>query len=223
MIFNPEHGALIDFDVSTQTLLSEPAEMQLQDGFVFLPIAAESQIALARLAEQSAVAEMLEPIFSAEEKLLQPVVNLQPTAMQTATPQQIMTLSPQSLEGTWNVDRWEYWLRHSALSPALQELLQYGVMHGDIAGASVLRIPAQYQQLLSGLQGHLEQALKQQWAHNKLSIEYASLEEVTPAQLLQQRMQAAFARAEQMLQQEPMVQHLLSAFDGELHEIKFQS
>jgi DNA polymerase III subunit gamma/tau len=138
-------------------------------------------------------------------------------------PQEILTLSPQILEGEWDINKWEYWFRNSNLSPAVQELAQHGVMTGQIGGESTFNIPEKYQQLLHQLQEHLEMALKAQWAKTIFNVHYVDLTSATtPYHLLNQRKQAAFSRASDLLHDEPVVQSLLKTFDGELQNIQLK-
>src|SRR5690606_40070583 len=53
---------------------------------------------------------------------------------QNLMPQDILKIPEQTLEGEWSVEKWEYWFRNSQLSPAVQELAQYGVMTGQMNG-----------------------------------------------------------------------------------------
>ncbi|WP_168417424.1 DNA polymerase III subunit gamma/tau [Acinetobacter towneri] len=137
-------------------------------------------------------------------------------------PQDILRLQPQVLEGEWTLDKWEYWFRHSDLSPAVQELAQHGVMTGQIDGESIFHIPEQYQQLLAQLQHTLEGALKSQWSKTLFKVQYENVDDTTPYVLQQQRKQRAYQRAENLLHQEPAVQELLQNFEGELHNIQLK-
>ncbi|MEN8396091.1 DNA polymerase III subunit gamma/tau [Acinetobacter towneri] len=137
-------------------------------------------------------------------------------------PQDILRLQPQVLEGEWTLDKWEYWFRHSDLSPAVQELAQHGVMTGQIDGESIFHIPEQYQQLLAQLQHTLEGALKSQWSKTLFKVQYENVDDTTPYVLQQQRKHRAYQRAENLLHQEPAVQELLQNFEGELHNIQLK-
>ena len=137
-------------------------------------------------------------------------------------PQDILRVAEQPLEGEWSVDKWEYWFRKSELSPAVQELAQQGVMQGQINGESTFVIPKQYEQMLSQLQQALEMTLKKHFPHSHLHVSFAEVNGVTPYQLQHERKEKAFARAEQLLQQEPVVQALVDAFDAELQQIQLK-
>jgi DNA polymerase III subunit gamma/tau len=138
-------------------------------------------------------------------------------------PQDILQLSPQVLEGEWDIHKWEYWFRNSELSPAVQELAQHGVMTGQVDGESTFNIPEKYQQLLTQLQEHLEYALKTKWPKTIFKVNYADLtSETTPYSLLNQRKQKAFSRAHELLNEEPVIKDLLGTFDGELQNIQLK-
>ena len=146
----------------------------------------------------------------------------QPEQSTGLMPQQILTLTEQQLEGQWDVHKWEYWFRNSALSPAVQELAQHGLMTGEINGACLFRIPAQYEKLFAQTQHDLQQALIALWPNTHFSVEYQDITSATPYVLLQQRKQHAYVRAVELLRQEPVVKQLLSAFSAELHQVQLK-
>ncbi|WP_180051731.1 DNA polymerase III subunit gamma/tau [Acinetobacter sp. YH12099] len=152
----------------------------------------------------------------------QPQQTIASNADDQLMPQDILRLQPQVLEGEWTLDKWEYWFRHSELSPAVQELAQHGVMTGQINAESVFHIPEQYQQLLTQLQHALESALKEQWSKTLFKVQYENVDDTTPYILQQQRKQRAYQRAENLLHQEPIVKDILQNFDGELHNIQLK-
>ncbi len=141
---------------------------------------------------------------------------------QTLMPQDILKILEQALEGEWTVEKWEYWFRNSQLSPAVQELAQYGIMVGSINAASTFHVPEQYQQLLTQLQHNLEAALKAQWSQTVFSVKFEDVEQLTPYTMQHDRKARAFKRAEELLHAEPAVQDLLKQFDGELHNIQLK-
>lgn len=149
-----------------------------------------------------------------------------PTVSNTETaklmPQDILRVQEQVLEGEWTLGKWEFWFRHSELSPAVQELAQHGVMTGQIDAESVFHIPEQYQQLLGQSQHSLEQALKNQWPNTQFKIEYGAVTDTTPYILQHQRKEQAYQRAEELLQTEPVVRDLIQSFDAELHNIQLK-
>ena len=137
-------------------------------------------------------------------------------------PQDILRVQEQVLEGEWTLGKWEYWFRHSELSPAVQELAQHGVMTGHIDAESIFHIPEQYQQLLGQSQHSLEQALKKQWPNTLFKIEYGAVTETTPYILQHQRKEQAHGRAVELLQTEPVVRVLIQGFDAELQNIQLK-
>ncbi|MFH7408573.1 DNA polymerase III subunit gamma/tau [Acinetobacter variabilis] len=137
-------------------------------------------------------------------------------------PQDILQIPVQDMQGEWTVEKWEFWFRNSQLSPAVQELAQYGIMTGQINAASVFHIPERYQPLLSQLQHHLEAALQEQWPQTIFQVKFEDVEQLTPYTMQQERKVRAFKRAEELLQAEPAVRDLLEQFDGELHNIQLK-
>lgn len=137
-------------------------------------------------------------------------------------PQDILQIPVQDMQGEWTVKKWEFWFRNSQLSPAVQELAQYGIMTGQINAASVFHIPERYQPLLSQLQHHLEAALREQWPQTIFQVKFEDVEQLTPYTMQQERKVRAFKRAEELLQAEPAVRDLLEQFDGELHNIQLK-
>jgi len=137
-------------------------------------------------------------------------------------PQEILQIPVQDMQGEWTVEKWEFWFRNSQLSPAVQELAQYGIMTGQINAASVFHIPERYQPLLSQLQHHLEAALREQWPQTIFQVKFEDVEQLTPYTMQQERKVRAFKRAEELLQAEPAVRDLLEQFDGELHNIQLK-
>lgn len=138
------------------------------------------------------------------------------------SPQEILTLKNQILEGEWTVDKWEYWFRNSMLSPAVQELAQHGLMTGQINAQSIFHIPKKYEKLLGQAQFDLEAAMKQQWGNTVFSVEYGDVESTTPYLMQNERKVKAFQRAAEMLHQEPIVKSLVEAFDGQLQNIQLK-
>ena len=150
-------------------------------------------------------------------------VDLSLTINDQQSPQQILSLKNQTLEGEWTVDKWEYWFRNSELSPAVQELAQHGLMTGTINAQSVFQIPQKYEKLLGQAQFDLEAALKQQWENTVFSVEYGEIASTTPYMMQNERKAKAFHRAAEMLHQEAVVKSLVDAFDGQLHNIQLKS
>ncbi len=138
------------------------------------------------------------------------------------TPQEILQLTPQQLEGEWDVNKWEFWFRNSNLSPAVQELAQHGLMIGMINGQSTFQTSKQYENLLHQTQHALEAALKQQWSNTVFNVQYGEVETITPFHMQNERKVRAFNRASEMLHAEPVVKNLLETFEGELQNIQLK-
>ncbi|MCU4395566.1 DNA polymerase III subunit gamma/tau [Acinetobacter junii] len=138
------------------------------------------------------------------------------------SPQDILKLKEQSLEGEWNLEKWEYWFRNSELSPAVQELAQHGLMTGEINGKSVFHIPQEYEGMLTQLQHALEDALKSQWINTQFSVQYRKMDSVTPFVMQATRKQKAFDRAVELLNEEPTIKSLIDTFDAELANVQLK-
>lgn len=155
------------------------------------------------------------------------VVHIQTTNTDISTdrnlmPQDILQIPVQDMQGEWTVEKWEFWFRNSQLSPAVQELAQYGIMTGQIDGESVFHIPERYQQLLGQLQHTLEEALKQQWTGTQFKVKFEDVNELTPYTMQRERKVRAFKRAEELLHAEPAVKDLVQNFDAELKNIQLK-
>ncbi|WP_347454897.1 DNA polymerase III subunit gamma/tau [Acinetobacter thermotolerans] len=148
--------------------------------------------------------------------------NIDQSTDRNLMPQDILQIPVQDMQGEWTVEKWEFWFRNSQLSPAVQELAQYGIMTGQIDGESVFHIPEQYQPLLTQLQHVLEQAIQQQWPNTHFKVKFEDVNELTPYTLQHERKARAFKRAEELLHAEPAVQDLLKNFDGELKNIQLK-
>ena len=176
-------------------------------------VASESAVAMDEDVNQVIVSQNATAFDQTEQK----------SVVQTQTPQQILQLSPQTLEGAWDVDKWEYWFRNSQLSPAVQELAQHGIMTGQINASSIFYIPQKYEKLLMQLQHTLQSALLEQWPQTQLSVEYRETQEITPFELQNERKVRAFDRAAEMLHGESVVKDLMNAFQGEIQNIQLKS
>lgn len=176
--------------------------------------------------------QLEEPIFSNEKQpdselslaahstVLADVISIEDSVLM---PQDILKLKEVSLEGQWDIWKWEFWFRNSELSPAVQELAQQGVMQGEINGESIFTIPGNYEKLLSSLISTLEEALTQKWPKTRLEVKYAEVTEATPYQLQTERKHQAFNRAETLLNAEALVKELKNAFGGEIQNIQLKS
>lgn len=249
IVFDPNADAQLfglDEDASS---VSTTSDVQSHDDFLLesfdavaplgdLAASAETSLVSSTLQSNNASPSITQNVSNAETALFdlaatevepnvasataQPQQTIASNADDQLMPQDILRLQPQVFEGEWTLDKWEYWFRHSELSPAVQELAQHGVMTGQINAESVFHIPEQYQQLLTQLQHALESALKEQWSKTLFKVQYENVDDTTPYILQQQRKQRAYQRAENLLHQEPIVKDILQNFDGELHNIQLK-
>lgn len=243
---------LFDLDEDTDTSYEAPSEVSSDDFLFeeIAPIAVEEKVE--RLVEVSDENESLsadlgfaggdtaqDTLFNLAAEKVETLSEVQPqqpeseiksqsapavldTEITNLMPQDILRVQEQVLEGEWTLGKWEFWFRHSELSPAVQELAQHGVMTGKIDAESIFHIPEQYQQLLGQSQHSLEQALKKQWPNTLFKIEYGAVTDTTPYILQHQRKEQAYQRAEELLQTEPVVRDLIQSFDAELHNIQLK-
>ncbi|MFW2104234.1 DNA polymerase III subunit gamma/tau [Acinetobacter guillouiae] len=177
--------------------------------------------------DQNVEIDLVEPIHSQKDTPTQ-VSNITPeiervSSSEEQTPQQILALKLQVLEGEWTVDKWEYWFRNSSLSPAVQELAQHGLMTGDVNGQSIFQISQKYEKLLNQAQHDLEVKLKQQWPSTLFTVQYGEVESTTPYMMQNERKLRAYDRASEMLQKEPLVKSLIEALDGKLENIQLKA
>ncbi|MFW1747454.1 DNA polymerase III subunit gamma/tau [Acinetobacter guillouiae] len=177
--------------------------------------------------DQNVEIDLVEPIHSQTDTPAQ-VSNIIPeiehgSCSEEQTPQQILALKLQVLEGEWTVDKWEYWFRNSSLSPAVQELAQHGLMTGDVNGQSIFQISQKYEKLLNQAQHDLEAKLKQQWPSTLFTVQYGEVESTTPYMMQNERKLRAYDRAGEMLQKEPLVKSLIEALDGKLENIQLKA
>ncbi len=217
---------LVDFDLgatpSTDSTLPE-------DIFFLDNTAAQMQNVAVDVAEPVALSQVVETTDTQAADDLFAVAQaaefVAPTAAvshSTQMPQDILKVPEQDLTGEWTLEKWEYWFRQSDLSPALQELAQHGLMQGEINAESVFVIAPQYEQLLTSLQSHLEQALHATWPKTRFSVKYQDLSTTTPYYLQAQRKQLAQQRAVELLQNEPVVKDLIRQFDASLDNVQLK-
>lgn len=177
--------------------------------------------------DQNVEIELIEPIHSQTDTSAQ-VSNIIPeiergSSSEEQTPQQILALKLQVLEGEWTVEKWEYWFRNSSLSPAVQELAQHGLMTGDVNGQSIFQTSQKYEKLLNQAQHDLEAKLKQQWPNTLFTVQYGEVESTTPYMMQNERKLRAYDRASEILQKEPLVKSLIEALDGKLENIQLKA
>jgi len=137
-------------------------------------------------------------------------------------PQDILKLQEQVLEGEWTLEKWEFWFRGSQLSPAVQELAQYGLMTGQIDGTSIFIIPQQYEGMLSQLQHALESELITRWPNTQFKVQYGEVASITPFIKQSERKEKAFQRAVSLMSENKVVKSLLDTFDAELQNVNLK-
>ena len=204
--------------ISTSTPQNVQSTVDTEDIFFLAP---ETEQAAQDVNIEQESNDRIIPNSSSQNSTVAPSIAVQLTGS-TQTPQQILQLTPQNLEGEWDVKKWEYWFRNSQLSPAVQELAQHGVMTGQINGQSTFSIPQQYENLLVQFQHTLENALNEQWSHTRLSFTYRESQETTPFELQNERKIKAFDRAAEMLHDESVIKNLMNAFNGEIQNIQLK-
>ncbi len=138
-------------------------------------------------------------------------------------PRTLLQPQVQTLEGEWDVAKWDYWIRQSSLSPAVKELAQRGVMQGEIAGKSTLHIEANYLNMLQNFLPDLKDALTALNPNIQLELSDTVLESDSPIQLQQQRKQHAYNVAEQKIRSQNVVKQLQAQFQAELVDLKLKT
>ncbi|MFQ1044335.1 DNA polymerase III subunit gamma/tau [Acinetobacter variabilis] len=237
IVFDPnlEDGLFGFDDVPAEPVPSSPEassddfllEEFIPENDIAAPVEQESEFSLDALAPESEQvihkADESQPEISTQTEVASTQIeNTNISTDRNLMPQDILQIPVQDMQGEWTVEKWEFWFRNSQLSPAVQELAQYGIMTGQINAASVFHIPERYQPLLSQLQHHLEAALREQWPQTIFQVKFEDVEQLTPYTMQQERKVRAFKRAEELLHAEPAVRDLLEQFDGELHNIQLK-
>ena len=138
-------------------------------------------------------------------------------------PRTLLQPQVQTLEGEWDVAKWDYWIRQSSLSPAVKELAQRGVMQGDVAGKSTLHIEANYLNMLQNFLPDLKDALTALNPNIQLELSDTVLESDSPIQLQQQRKQNAYDVAEQKIRSQNVVKQLQTQFQAELVDLQLKT
>ncbi|WP_180017570.1 MULTISPECIES: DNA polymerase III subunit gamma/tau [unclassified Acinetobacter] len=237
IVFDPnlEDGLFGFDDVPAEPVPSSPEassddfllEEFIPENDTAAPVEQESEFSLDALAPESEQvihkADESQPEISTQTEVASTqIANTNVSTDRNLMPQDILQIPVQDMQGEWTVEKWEFWFRNSQLSPAVQELAQYGIMTGQINAASVFHIPERYQPLLSQLQHHLEAALREQWPQTIFQVKFEDVEQLTPYTMQQERKVRAFKRAEELLHAEPAIRDLLEQFDGELHNIQLK-
>ncbi|XID76051.1 DNA polymerase III subunit gamma/tau [Alkanindiges sp. WGS2144] len=131
-------------------------------------------------------------------------------------PQQILQHKQVKLDGQWDIEKWECWLREADISPAIRNLAQHGVMQGDIGGQGRFMIAPEHRLMATELIDGLIDAIKAQWLHSRIELIFENIDESLPLQLKAMRQQDALKQADYLLRQEPAIQALMQQFDAHL-------
>ncbi|OUY07483.1 DNA polymerase III subunit gamma/tau [Acinetobacter populi] len=138
-------------------------------------------------------------------------------------PRDLLQPQAQDLTGEWTVEKWDYWLRQSALSPAVKELAQHAAMQGNIEGECQLKIDPSYQRIFDAFVENIKVQLKSLNENLNLEVVYQAVEQNTPLHLQQLRKQSAYALAEKQILAHPVVGDLINAFSADVVDLKFKS
>ncbi|GAA5003887.1 DNA polymerase III subunit gamma/tau [Acinetobacter puyangensis] len=138
-------------------------------------------------------------------------------------PRDLLQPQPQDLTGEWTVEKWDYWLRQSALSPAVKELAQHAAMDGHIEGACQLTIDPSYQRIFEAFVENIKVQLSELNQNLNLQVVYQTIEQNTPLHLQQLRKQRAYTLAEKQILSHPVVADLVNAFSADVVDLKFKS
>jgi len=144
-------------------------------------------------------------------------------ADQDKDPFELLAYPIVALEGEWNAEKWEFWLRSQTLSGGVLSLGQHGLLQGVIGGAVELIIPYEHRILASQMQEGLLMALQQDWPETQLTITHAEPADITPVLRKEQRIKQAQARAEELIVSDPRIAPLLQQLDGEILEMALKA
>lgn len=137
-------------------------------------------------------------------------------------PRTLLLPKAQDLTGQWTLEKWDYWLRQSSLSPMQKEYAQHGVMQGDISGTSILTLDPSYQKTFESVSEAIEAQLKTLNENLSLHVNYQATEDTTPFQLQQERKIVAYQQAEQKILQHKVIQEITTQFSAQVEELKFK-
>lgn len=137
-------------------------------------------------------------------------------------PQQILQHRAVELTGTWNIEKWECWLREAEISPAIRNLAQHGLIRGEIGQTATFVISPEHRLMATELFDGLSQALTQQWADSRLELLFEHIDAPLPLQLKAIRREKALQQASQLLQQEAAIQPLMTQFAARLTQVSLK-
>lgn len=137
-------------------------------------------------------------------------------------PQQILQHRAVELTGTWDIEKWECWLREAAISPAIRNLAQHGLMRGEIGQSAAFVISPEHRLMATELFDGLIAALKHQWPECDAELVFEHIDEPLPLQLKAIRREKALQQADHLLRQEPVIQPLIAKFEASLTNVSFK-
>ncbi len=138
-------------------------------------------------------------------------------------PRTLLQPQEQQLEGQWNVEKWDYWLRHAAISTAAKEMAQNSLMQGDIAGSSQLIIDPQHEKVLAPFLDNLKTQLQQMSPTIHVEVLYQQIQQDTPVQLQQLRRQQAHTLAENQITSHPVIRNVLEQFSASIVNLRLKT
>ena len=138
-------------------------------------------------------------------------------------PQQILQHKQVALTGSWDIEKWECWLREADISPATLNLAQHGVMQGEIGGKCAFVISPEHRLMATELMEGLHQALKLQWPQGEVELLFKLIEDKLPLQLKAIRHEQALLQADHLLRQEPAIKSLIEMFGASMVNVALKS
>lgn len=118
------------------------------------------------------------------------------------------------LTGQWTLEKWEYWLRHAELIPAVTNLAHKGVMQGEIGKTAQLHITPDVEKVANEFFARLQERLQQDFPEMQTTFTVVASLDATPEQKEQGRRLLAQQAAEKKVMTEPLVQQLMGEFDA---------
>lgn len=144
-------------------------------------------------------------------------------AIENIDPRTLLQPQEQQLEGQWNVEKWDYWLRQAAISTAAKEMAQNSLMQGDIAGVSQLIIDPQHEKVLAPFLDNLKAQLQQMSPTIRVEVIYQQIQQDTPVQLQQSRRLQAHTLAENQIKSHPVIGSVLEQFSASIVNLKLKT
>lgn len=227
----PEPEPDLTFEPENNLIADEPADLFVESVEAEESDFIEPQIVIDISLNQSAIKPLTEisssnpADLSLKTPLEQAVIAVPDLSIEDTNlpdqrlPQQILQHQKVALEGQWNLEKWEYWLREADISPAILNLAQHGVMQGEIGQHSTFMIAPEHRLMATELIDGLVAAFKTQWPNSKLEMQLVKTDGLIPLQLKIERQQKAQQQAEKLLTQEPFIKTLIQQFDATLSNV----